>query len=401
MASDTSTPSATAGGGAPSAVSAPDAPASSTAGVPTAGSQDVRLDFAVATGVPRLPEAERAEVLANPGFGKHFTDHMARAVWTPEGWGQDAVLAHGPITLSPAAAVLHYAQEVFEGLKAYRHADGSVWAFRPEANARRFAASARRLALPVLPEDAFVRSVEQLVAADVDWVPAGGENSLYLRPFMFASESFLGVRPATEVTYLVIASPAGSYFGGGEITPVSIWLSQEYSRAAPGGTGAAKCGGNYAASLQAQAEAAAHGCDQVAFLDAVEHRWVEELGGMNLFFVLDDGTVVTPALTGTILEGVTRSSVLQIARDLGHDVVERRIDVAEWREGCESGRITEVFACGTAAVVTPVGALVEPDRRSVPGDGGTGEVTAAIRQRLTDVQQGRAEDAHGWMHRLV
>ncbi|GAA2021824.1 branched-chain amino acid aminotransferase [Pseudokineococcus marinus] len=395
MASDTSTSPA----GAPAP--APDARASSTAGVPTSVDQGVRLEFAVADGVPRLPEAERAEILESPGFGRHFTDHMARAVWTPAGWGQDAVVAHGPITLSPAAAVLHYAQEVFEGMKAYRHADGSVWAFRPDANARRFAASARRLALPVLPEAAFLRSVEQLVAADVDWVPGGGENSLYLRPFMFASESFLGVRPAAEVTYLCIASPAGSYFGGGEITPVSIWLSQEYSRAAPGGTGAAKCGGNYAASLQAQAEAAEHGCDQVAFLDAVEHRWVEELGGMNLFFVHDDGSVVTPELTGTILEGVTRSSVLQIAADLGHEVVERRVDVAEWREGCETGRITEVFACGTAAVVTPVGALVEPGRRSVPGDGGTGAVTAAIRQRLTDVQQGRAEDAHGWMHRLV
>ncbi|MEJ5944785.1 branched-chain amino acid aminotransferase [Pseudokineococcus basanitobsidens] len=380
---------------------APDATASSAAGVPTAAVQDVRLDFPVAEGVVRRPDAERAEVLAAPGFGRHFTDHMARAVWTPAGWGSDAVVAHAPITLSPASAVLHYAQEVFEGLKAYRHEDGSVWAFRPEANARRFAASARRLALPVLPEDAFLRSVEQLVAADLDWVPGGGEDSLYLRPFMFASESFLGVRPSAEVTYLVIASPAGPYFGGGEIRPVSIWLSQEYSRAAPGGTGAAKCGGNYAAGLQAQAEASAHGCDQVAFLDAVEHRWVEELGGMNLFFVLDDGTVVTPELTGTILEGVTRTSVLQIAADLGHDVVERRVDVAEWRDGCASGRVREVFACGTAAVVTPVGALVEPGRRSVPGDGGTGEVTATIRARLTDVQTGRGEDVHGWMHRLV
>lgn len=395
MASSTESP------GAPAPTAAPDAPATSAAGVPTAGQQPVDLAFEIGAGVPRLPEADRAEVLAAPGFGRHFTDHMARAVWTPAGWGQDGVVAHAPITLSPAAAVLHYAQEIFEGLKAYRHDDGSVWAFRPEANAARFAASARRLALPVLPEDAFVRSVEQLVRADVDWVPTGGENSLYLRPFMFASESFLGVRPSAEVTYLVIASPAGSYFGGGEITPVSIWLSQEYSRAAPGGTGAAKCGGNYAASLLAQAEASENGCDQVAFLDAVEHRWVEELGGMNLFFVLDDGTLVTPELSGTILEGVTRSSVLQIAADLGHRVEERRVDVAEWREGCESGRVREVFACGTAAVVTPVGALVEPGRRSVAGDGGTGEVTAAVRQRLTDVQTGRAEDTHGWLHRLV
>ncbi|WP_445263043.1 branched-chain amino acid aminotransferase [Pseudokineococcus sp. 1T1Z-3] len=369
--------------------------------MPTEPDADVRLDFPLADGVARRGDAERAGILDAPGFGKHFTDHMARAVWTPDGWGEDAVVAHAPLVLSPAAAVLHYAQEIFEGLKAYRHEDGSVWAFRPEANARRFARSARRLALPVLPESAFLRSIEQLVAADLDWVPTGGENSLYLRPFMFASESFLGVRPAKEVTYLCIASPAGAYFGDGEIQPVSIWLSQEYTRAAPGGTGAAKCGGNYAASLQAQAEAAAHGCDQVAFLDAVESRWVEELGGMNLFFVLDDGTLVTPELTGTILEGVTRTSVLQIARDLGHEVEERRVDVAEWRDGCASGRVREVFACGTAAVVTPVGALVEPGSRAVPGDGGTGEVTAAIRRRLTDVQLGRAEDVHGWMHRLV
>lgn len=372
--------------------------------VPTGAGAQAELTFPVAADVPRLPDAEREEILASPGFGRHFTDSMARATWTREGgWTGDAVVAHGPVSLSPAAAVLHYAQEIFEGLKAYRHADGSVWAFRPEANAARFAASARRMALPVLPEQAFVRSVQQLVRADLDWVPPyaeGDEASLYLRPFMFASESFLGVRPAAEVTYLVIASPAGSYFGG-EVRPVSIWLSQEYSRAAPGGTGAAKCGGNYAASLLAQAEAAENGCDQVVFLDALEHRWVEELGGMNVFFVLDDGTVVTPELTGTILEGVTRLSVLQLARDLGHDVVERRIDVEEWREGCASGRITEVFACGTAAVITPVGALVEPGRTSVPGDGGTGPVTASLRQALLEIQHGRRADPHGWLHRLA
>jgi branched-chain amino acid aminotransferase len=217
---------------------------------------------------------------------------------------------------------------------------------------------------------------------------------------MFASEAFLGVRAAAQVTYCVIASPAGPYFSGG-LKPVSIWVSEEYTRAAPGGTGSAKCGGNYAASLVAQVEASEHGCDQVCFLDAVEHRWVEELGGMNLFFVLDDGTLVTPQLTGTILEGVTRRSVLQLAAGLGYPVAERRVSIEEWREGAASGRIREVFACGTAAVVTPVGRLASNAGDDVMGDGGTGPVTTAVRQALLDVQQGRAKDTHGWMHRLV
>ena len=221
------------------------------------------------TATPTTPQ-RRAEILANPGFGKFFTDHMFRATWTPaDGWHGAAVVPYGPVQLDPAAAVLHYAQEIFEGLKAYRHQDGSVWAFRPEANAQRLARSARRLALPELPAEDFLASIEALVRTDLDWVPGGAEQSLYLRPFMFASEAFLGVRPAHEITYLVIASPVGSYFSGG-IKPVSIWLSSTYTRAAVGGTGAAKCGGNYAASLAAQLEAVDHGCDQVCFLDAVE-----------------------------------------------------------------------------------------------------------------------------------
>jgi branched-chain amino acid aminotransferase len=345
--------------------------------------------------------ARRAEVLADPGFGRFFTDHLARATWTREGgWHGRRVEAYGPIALDPSAAVLHYAQEIFEGMKAYRHADGSVWTFRPEVNAARFARSAARLALPELPAEVFLGSLEALVSTDVEWVPTGGESSLYLRPFMFASEAFLGVRPAAEVTYMVIASPAGSYFPGG-VRPVSIWLSQEFTRAAPGGTGAAKCGGNYAASLCSQAEAAASSCEQVVFLDAVEHRWVEELGGMNLFFVHDDGSVVTPALSGTILEGVTRDSVITLLREQGHEVREDRVDIADWRSGVASGRITEVFACGTAAVITPVGRLVEPGAEHVTGDGGTGEVTGRIRSALLDVQYGRAEDTHGWLHRLA
>ncbi len=350
----------------------------------------------------RPVDAERrAAVLADPGFGVHFTDHMAIVEWTPErGWHDGRVQSYGPLSLDPATAVLHYAQEVFEGMKAYGHADGSVWLFRPEANAARFQRSARRLALPELPADLFLGAVQTLIRTDDEWVPRGGEASLYVRPFMYASEAFLGVRPARHVTFCVIASPAGSYFPGG-VRPVSLWLSQDYTRAAPGGTGAAKCGGNYAASLLAQQEAAGHDCDQVVFLDAVERRWVEELGGMNLYFVQADGSVVTPELSGTILEGVTRDSILTLLDDAGHKVEERRVGIDEWRDGVASGEITEVFACGTAAVVTPVGRLRWPDGEARSGDGATsGPVTSAVRTALVDIQYGRAADRHGWMHRV-
>ncbi|WP_255819548.1 branched-chain amino acid aminotransferase [Kineococcus sp. TRM81007] len=359
------------------------------------------MSFPVHASAVPVSAERRAEILSDPGFGRYFTDHMAIATWTRDaGWHDAAVVPYGPLQLDPAAAVLHYAQEVFEGMKAYRHADGSVWSFRPEANAARLARSARRLALPEVPEQMFLEAVSQLVRTDEAWVPSGGESSLYLRPFMVATEAFLGVRSAHEVKFLVIASPAGSYFSGG-VKPVSIWLSQDYTRAAFGGTGSAKCGGNYAASLVAQEEAHANGCDQVCFLDAGERKYVEELGGMNLYFVHDDGSIVTPELTGTILEGITRASILELAKDAGHEVSERRVSIEEWRGGVESGRITEVFACGTAAVVTPVGRLVSRDGELVHGTGGPGEVTTGIRQRLLDVQYGRAEDPHGWMHRLV
>src|SRR5215207_5142491 len=316
-----------------------------------------RLEFTTSLSADLVAEQRRSEILAEPGFGQWFTDHMLTATWTSDaGWHDAGVRAYAPLSLDPATAVLHYAQAIFEGLKAYRHPDGSIWAFRPEANGARFARSARRMALPELPVDAFVGGIEALVRADADWVPSGGEKSLYLRPFMFASEVFLGVRPAKEVTFCVIASPVGPYFTSG-VKPVNIWLSLDYTRAAPGGTGAAKCAGNYAASLIAQQEAFAHGCDQVCFLDAAERRWVEELGGMNLYFVHSDGSLVTPELTGTILEGITRASILELAGELGHKVEERRISIDEWREGIESGEITEVFACGTAAVITPLGRL--------------------------------------------
>jgi branched-chain amino acid aminotransferase len=344
---------------------------------------------------------QRDAILVDPGFGNHFTDHMFLAEWTPEtGWDNARVVPYGPLSLDPATAVLHYAQEIFEGLKAYVHDDGSVWLFRPDANAARMQRSAHRLALPELPVDWFLGSIRALIEADRSWVPAGGEKSLYLRPFMFASEAFLGVRPSKHVTYSVIASPAGAYFPGG-VRAVSIWLSSEYGRAGAGGTGAAKCGGNYASSLLPQQEATEHGCAQVAFLDSAEHKWVEELGGMNIYFVQSDGSIVTPSLSGSILEGITRDSIIELARDLGHEVVERRVSIDEWRSGTADGTITEVFACGTAAVVTPIASLKWDGGEAVSGDGEAGKVTSDIRAALVDIQYGRATDRHGWMTKVV
>ncbi|WP_183101037.1 branched-chain amino acid aminotransferase [Nocardioides pelophilus] len=348
-----------------------------------------------------VDDARLAEILANPGFGTNFTDHMLTVEWTPaDGWHAARITPYGPITLDPAAAVLHYAQEVFEGMKAYRHDDGSVWTFRPEANAERMVRSSERLALPVLPVDDFVQAVDALVEVDQRWVPTnpdGGEKALYLRPYMFASETFLGVRPAEHVTFMVIASPAGAYFKGG-VKPISLWLTEEYTRAGRGGMGSAKTGGNYASSLVAQREAYDNGCDQVVFLDGQDGKYVEELGGMNMYFVFDDGSIVTPEI-GTILEGITRASVMEIAGKMGHPVTERKFGIDEWREGVASGRITEIFACGTAAVVTPVGTLRTKDGDS-PAPAST-ELTMKIRQALVDVQFGRADDTFGWMHRVV
>ncbi|MFE4471022.1 branched-chain amino acid aminotransferase [Leifsonia sp. NPDC056824] len=343
--------------------------------------------------------AEREEILANPGFGNHFTDHMVDVCWSAKGgWHRPRVSPYGPIQLDPSAAVLHYAQEIFEGLKAYRHEDGSIWSFRPEANAARMQRSAYRLALPELPVEHFLDALKQLVAVDGDWVPDREETSLYLRPFMFAKEAFLGVRPANKVAFYLIASPAGAYFPSG-VAPVSIWLSDHWSRAGKGGTGAAKTGGNYASSLLPQAEAYEHGCAQVLFLDSVEGKYIEELGGMNVVLVYKDGTLVTPE-SDSILEGITLDSVLQLARDRGHTVERRRVTIEEWRDGVESGDIVEVFACGTAAVITPIGEL-KSDTFTV-GDitAPPGELTMSLRKELTDIQAGRAHDRHNWMMRL-
>lgn len=345
--------------------------------------------------------AERDAILAGDlGFGRYFTDHMVAIQWDQaRGWHDAQVRAYGPLSLDPAAAVLHYGQEIFEGIKAYRHADGSIWTFRPDANGERLQRSAARLALPQLPVAAFTESLRQLVAVDHAWVPSAPESSLYFRPFMIATEAFLGVRPAQAAGYYVIASPAGAYFAKG-VAPVSIWLSEDYARAAKGGTGAAKCGGNYAASLLPQQEAYAQGCSQVLFLDPVEGRYLEELGGMNVFLVRRDGRIVTPELSGSILEGITRASILQLARDRGLVVEERKVSIDEWKEGVASGEISEVFACGTAAVVTPIGALKGHGFSVGDIDAPAGEVTMAIRKELTDIQYGRITDRHGWLVRL-
>lgn len=347
------------------------------------------------------PAEERIEDLRAPKFGTVFTDHLAHAVWTPEeGWHDRRVEAYAPITLDPASSVLHYGQEVFEGLKAYRYPDGTIRSFRPEQNARRFARSARRLALPELTEDDFLGSLVALVRTDAEWVPDGEGTSLYLRPFMFASERYLGVRPGQFVDYMVIASPVGPYFTKG-FTPVAIWVSEDYHRSGPGGTGEAKCGGNYAASLLPQQIAYAHGCEQVCFLDAATRSIIEELGGMNIFVVGSDGSVSTPALTGTILEGVTRASIIQLLRDAGRDVQERTITLGEVQDGIRTGAIAEVFACGTAAVITPIGRLKGEGFDLTVGDGAPGDITTRLHRQLTDIQYGRAEDPHGWMRRLV
>ncbi|SDB84566.1 branched chain amino acid aminotransferase apoenzyme [Raineyella antarctica] len=344
---------------------------------------------------------ERAVVLAAPGFGQHFTDHMAVATWTVEGgWSDAKVVPYGVEQFAPASAVFHYAQEVFEGLKAYRHADDSVWLFRPEANAQRMIDSAERLALPPLPVEDFIASIEAVVKADAAWVPTGGgEDSLYIRPFTIAHEDFLGVRAAHTARYYCIASPSGPYFSSG-VEPVDFWVSRRFTRAAAGGTGSAKCGGNYAASLAGQEEAYAHGCPQVLFLDAAEFRYVEEFGGMNCFFVTGDGQLHTPALSGSILPGVTRRSILELARDKGLEPVEERIEVDDMLARIRSGEIVEAFACGTAAVVASVRAFKDGDEEYVVGDGTSGPHSMEIRKTLLDIQYGRIEDTHGWMHKV-
>lgn len=351
------------------------------------------------------PDSERKKILEDPAFGQQFTDHMVAIDWTEEdGWHNAEVRAYEPISLDPASNVFHYGQAIFEGLKAYRHADGNITAFRPEQNAKRLNNSAKRMAMPELPEEVFLEAVRQIVDIDKAWVPeAGGEASLYLRPFMIGTEKTLGVKPSSSYRFYIIASPAGAYFEGG-VKPVSVWISEDYVRAAPGGTGDAKFAGNYAASLLAQQQAAEKGCDQVVWLDAIERKYIEEMGGMNLMFVEGSGAdakIITPELTGSLLPGITRKSLLQVAEDLGYTAEERKITVEQWRQGVADGTITETMACGTAAVITPVGTVKSAEGEFTVNNNEAGEITMAMRERLRGIQTGDVEDTHGWNTVLI
>ena len=346
------------------------------------------------------PPAERERLLQNPTWGRVFTDHIFTLRFAPErGWYDARIEPRKTFALHPGAMVLHYALEVFEGLKAYRQPDGGAALFRPDANARRLNNSAGRLAIPALPDGMFVESVRALGRVERDWISSADGAALYLRPFIVCTEVALGVKPGEEFLYGVIASPVSGYFKGGA-PAVSVWVSEDYTRAAPGGTGAAKCGGNYAAGLLAQAQARREGCDQVVFLDAAERRWVEEFGAMNAFFVFDDGSLLTPPLSGAILPGITRDSLITLALDLGHVVREEPYSIDQWQADAQTGRLSEAFACGTAAVVTPVGRVKGRRHGFNIGDGSAGPVTLRLKTALTDIQFGRASDPYGWLDRL-
>ena len=352
----------------------------------------------------RLDDATRRSLMQHPKFGTVFTEHMATMRWTHDhGWHSATLKPFGPIEMSPASSVLHYGQAIFEGFKAYRWADRSINTFRPYANARRLQRSAHRLAMPEPPVEKFMEAVDQLIQLEHMWVPDEDEHSLYIRPLMIATQPCLGVKPSNEYLLLVMLAPVGSYFASG-VRPVTVWLAQDYIRAAPGGTGHAKFAGNYAASLIAQAAAMEKGCDQVVWLDAIERRYVEEMGGMNIVFVYDEGgtpTLVTPSLeSGALLPGITRESLLQMAQDLGYGAREDRISIQEWEAGLKDGRITEVFACGTAAVITPIGTVKSDLGTWVINDNEMGPVATKLRKRLLDLQYGRLEDKFGWMHRV-
>jgi branched-chain amino acid aminotransferase len=346
---------------------------------------------------------EREALLSNLRFGSVFTDHMVTIRWVDGVWQKGELTAYGPLSLSPATSTLHYGQAIFEGLKAYRHSDGKIVTFRPEMNARRFAASARRLAMPELPEERFIEAIDALVQQDRAWVPSAPGTSLYLRPLMFATEASLGVKPANEYLMILFASPVGAYFASGS-APVKLWVTRDHVRAAPHGTGSAKCAGNYAASLLAQAQAKEEGCDQVLYLDAIERKNIEELGGMNFFAVLRSGdkvTLVTPDLTsGTLLAGVTRDSILRIAKDMGYHIEVRPISLDELRATSADGTLQEAFACGTAAVVTAIGSITGEFGSIKLNEKASGPVTDSLFQELYGIQAGTKPDRYGWLRQI-
>jgi branched-chain amino acid aminotransferase len=351
---------------------------------------------------PPTPDDRREQLLATPGFGDVFTDHMVTVRWSAEvGWHDARV---GPLTamsLHPATMALHYGQTIFEGMKAFWRPNGQRALFRPEDHARRFNRSAHRMAMPTLPEQDFVAALEALLHVDADWVPRTPGHSLYLRPFMIAAQTGLGLRPAEEYLFAVIGTPARP--ASAEPKAMRLWAAPEYIRAAPGGTGAAKCGGNYGGSFIVQREAAANNCDEVVWLDARKRQFVEEAGGCNLFFVestTEGPRLRTPPLSGTLLAGVTRDSILRLARSLGYPVCEAPLSLDAWEQSCRDGRITETFACGTARSIVPVGHVVSTNQDWPIGDGTAGPVTSRLRAALLDIHYGLAPDQFGWM-RLV
>ena len=342
------------------------------------------------TSTPRPRPAEDAL-----GFGKYFADHMLLVEWIEgRGWGDARIEPYAAIALDPAAAVLHYAQAMFEGLKAYRMADGRISLFRPDRNAHRMASGAARLSMPAIDEQLFVQGISQLVALDADWVPSAPGTALYVRPTLIATEPFLGVRASKSYLFYVITGPVGAYYAGG-LKPVRIWVEKERVRAVRGGIGAAKAAANYVASLQVAEEARDRGCDQVLWLDAIEHKYVEEVGTMNLCLVID-GTLVTPPLGGSILPGITRDTILTIARDWGMPVEERPISIDEVRETHARGTLQEVFGVGTAAVVSVVGTLAGEDGDLVINGGNPGPVANRLYETVTRLQYGIDPDTRGW-----
>ena len=351
--------------------------------------------------IEQLLEGQRKQKCTDPaslGFGRHFTDRMLVADWSEcKGWHDVRIVPYGPFILEPSAAVFHYGQEVFEGLKAYRWDDGSIAFFRPEMNLARLNRSAERLALPEVPADLFKEGIEKLVQLEHDWVPYAEGTSLYIRPALIATEAALGVKPAGECRFFTILSPVGAYYKSG-FNPISILVEDRLVRAAPGGTGEAKTGGNYAASLFAGKKAVNRGFDQVLWLDANQHRFVEEVGAMNIFFIID-GRLVTPPLSGSFLAGITRDSIIKLAPTLGVSVEEHPVAIDELMTGIKSGRVQEVFGSGTAAVVSPVGAIGYQHEVVTIGNGMVGKVTQAMYDTLTGIQYGRLPDRFGWMVR--
>ena len=329
------------------------------------------------------------------GFGNYYTDHMFMMNYDEgEGWHDARIVPYAPIPLDPAAMCLHYGQEVFEGLKAYKTPDGGIQLFRPDKNMARLNVSNDRLCIPAVDEAFCVEAIKKLVEVDADWIPTAPGTSLYIRPYIFAIDPQIGVHPAHHLLFVIILSPVGSYFADG-LKPVDIYIEQKYVRAVKGGTGFAKTAGNYSSSLKAQADAEKIGYSQVLWLDGVERKYIEEVGAMNIFFVIGD-EVVTPELSGSILPGITRMSTIELLKNLGYKVSERKITAEELFEAHDRGDLKESFGTGTAAVISPIGSFEWDGKKITVADGGIGKISQMLYDTITGIQSGKLEDKYGW-----